>query len=189
MGLTLRRERYRRGGSGRSVNMCPQRVFSITAGVPQPCQNTYKTPGPFSVCLHTPQVQAEATIMLSSSWLVVFATLAWIIWRLFSRFLLKSPLDNIPGPPRSSILRGTAYNYGRASSQLMFPTGNFGDLFNRHAWDFFDNISRAYGPVLKLHGALGVCSDLSTVFIISSLNFTSQGYYMYMIRRLSTASS
>lgn len=127
--------------------------------------------------------------MLSSSWLVVFATVAWIIWRLSSRFLLKSPLDNIPGPPRSSIIRGTTYNYGRGASQLIFLTGNFGDLFNRHAWDFFDNISRAYGPVLKLHGALGVCSDLSAVFKVSLLDYISQERCMCTIRKLSTASS
>lgn len=39
-------------------------------------------------------------------WLAVLASIAWILWKLFSRFLLNSPLDNVPGPPRSSILRG-----------------------------------------------------------------------------------
>ncbi|KIP02196.1 hypothetical protein PHLGIDRAFT_20511 [Phlebiopsis gigantea 11061_1 CR5-6] len=59
-------------------------------------------------------------------------------WKLFCEYFTKSPLDNIPGPERTSFWRG-----------------NQGDLFNRHAWGFHDRLREKYGPVTKFHGPLG----------------------------------
>ncbi|KAL1743131.1 cytochrome P450 [Schizophyllum fasciatum] len=60
------------------------------------------------------------------------------IWRVLSRYLLKSPLDNIPGP----------------SSQSLF-SGNFRQLFNPDAWAFHEELARTYGTVIRTTGLLG----------------------------------
>lgn len=46
--------------------------------------------------------------MLSVPWLVVFFSASWIVFKLFYRILWRSPLDNLPGPPRTSILTGAS---------------------------------------------------------------------------------
>ncbi|EKM49765.1 uncharacterized protein PHACADRAFT_265429 [Phanerochaete carnosa HHB-10118-sp] len=76
--------------------------------------------------------------MTSSLQLILLAALAWALWRLFRTFVIRSPLDNIPGPQRSS-----------------FWTGNIKDLFNRHGWNFHDTIAQQYGPVSKVYTAFG----------------------------------
>ncbi|KAI0789219.1 cytochrome P450 [Abortiporus biennis] len=62
----------------------------------------------------------------------------WVVWKISSRFLGRSPLDNIPGPKFNSIL-----------------TGNLGQMFNRHGWGFQYELGEKYGPVVKLNGILG----------------------------------
>ncbi|EKM49764.1 uncharacterized protein PHACADRAFT_265422 [Phanerochaete carnosa HHB-10118-sp] len=76
--------------------------------------------------------------MTSPLQFTLLAALAWTLWRLCRNFLVRSPLDNIPGPQRSS-----------------FWTGNIKNLFNRHGWDFHDTISQQYGPVSKVYTAFG----------------------------------
>ena len=31
---------------------------------------------------------------------------SWALWRIFGRFIVRSPLDNIPGPPPTNWLKG-----------------------------------------------------------------------------------
>ncbi|KIP02197.1 hypothetical protein PHLGIDRAFT_122687 [Phlebiopsis gigantea 11061_1 CR5-6] len=61
-----------------------------------------------------------------------------LLWTLFKSYFTRSPLDNIPGPARTSFWRG-----------------NQGDLFNRFAWEFHDGMRVKYGPVAKFYGPLG----------------------------------
>nr|BAL05087.1 cytochrome P450 [Phanerodontia chrysosporium] len=70
--------------------------------------------------------------------LVLVATAAWALWRLFRHYILRSPLDNIPGPASSS-----------------FIYGNLKEMFNRHGWGFHDTIIRQYGPIATVHSMLG----------------------------------
>ncbi|KAI0941738.1 hypothetical protein AcW1_003543 [Taiwanofungus camphoratus] len=60
------------------------------------------------------------------------------LWRLFKRLVMPSPLDNIPGPPRKSFIKG-----------------NLEQVFDRHGWDFQREISEKYGSVVRLHGLFG----------------------------------
>ncbi|KAI0789222.1 cytochrome P450 [Abortiporus biennis] len=69
----------------------------------------------------------------------ILAFAAWVVWKIAHRFLVKSPLDNIPGPKSTSIL-----------------TGNLSQMFDRHGWDFHREIGEKYGPIVKLNGILGV---------------------------------
>ncbi|KAF8198596.1 cytochrome P450 [Pholiota molesta] len=43
----------------------------------------------------------------------------WLLWKTLKQWVLKSPLDNIPGPPAES-----------------FWTGVFGKIFNNNAWEY-----------------------------------------------------
>ncbi|KAL1702345.1 cytochrome P450 [Schizophyllum commune] len=66
----------------------------------------------------------------------LFATrLAW--WTL-QRFVLKNPLDNVPGPEPDSLLMG-----------------NFKRLFSVNGWDWHRDLFAKYGRVVRLTGMLG----------------------------------
>ncbi|KAF7365772.1 putative cytochrome P450 4d20 [Mycena venus] len=63
--------------------------------------------------------------------------LAWVLWRVVLSLCTKSPLDNIPGPSRQSIL-----------------TGNLRALLNRNGWDFHNKIVQQYGGVVRIDGPM-----------------------------------
>ncbi|KAI0355211.1 cytochrome P450 [Trametes cingulata] len=66
---------------------------------------------------------------------VAGAAFLYVLWQLFREFFVRSPLDNLPGPPTSSFLQG-----------------HIPDLFKPGG---LQHISDAYGPVLKLRAILG----------------------------------
>ncbi|KAI0789221.1 cytochrome P450 [Abortiporus biennis] len=69
---------------------------------------------------------------------VVLSVVAWVVWKVAYRFFVRTSLDNIPGPKSKSIL-----------------TGNLGQMFDRHGWDFHHELGQRYGPIVKLSGILG----------------------------------
>ncbi|KAI5889790.1 cytochrome P450 [Schizophyllum commune H4-8] len=69
---------------------------------------------------------------------VVALAVGRVLWRVLSRYLLRSSLDNIPGPPPESIL-----------------SGNFRQMFSPTAWAFHDKLANEYGPVVRTTGLLG----------------------------------
>ncbi|KAL1658452.1 cytochrome P450 [Schizophyllum commune] len=77
--------------------------------------------------------------MLTNTLLVVVAlAVGRVLWRVLSRYLLRSPLDNIPGPPPESML-----------------SGNFRQMFSPTAWAFHDKLANEYGSVVRTTGLLG----------------------------------
>ena len=36
----------------------------------------------------------------------VICAVSWVLWKYFRQVVVKSPLDNIPGPPSQSFLYG-----------------------------------------------------------------------------------
>ncbi|KAF5382086.1 hypothetical protein D9615_004310 [Tricholomella constricta] len=64
--------------------------------------------------------------------------LSWAFWRLSSRFIVKTDLNNIAGPPSNS-----------------FWKGNFGQLFNVDGWDFHRDIAEKFGKVILINGLFG----------------------------------
>ncbi|KAM5539995.1 hypothetical protein V8D89_006327 [Ganoderma adspersum] len=62
----------------------------------------------------------------------------YFIWSLFRDFLVRSPLDKIPGPPSGSII-----------------SGNMFQIFNHNSWKFVDDLIQTYGPLAKAHGFFG----------------------------------
>ncbi|KAI0086779.1 cytochrome P450 [Irpex rosettiformis] len=65
------------------------------------------------------------------------ATFVWILWKVFRHYILPSPLDSIPGPPRQSFL-----------------LGNMAIFLGREGWEFYDKL-RGVGSVSRLDGILG----------------------------------
>ncbi|KAL1756807.1 cytochrome P450 [Schizophyllum commune] len=63
---------------------------------------------------------------------------ARLFWRFVNRFVLRTPLDNIPGPASPSVL-----------------TGNFQQLYSVSGWEFHAKLAREYGSVVRLTGPLG----------------------------------
>ncbi|KAI0092453.1 cytochrome P450 [Irpex rosettiformis] len=62
----------------------------------------------------------------------------WLLWRVFGAYLQRSPLDNVPGPERTSFLRG-----------------NISDIFDRHGWQYHDRLANEFPAVAKYHGPFG----------------------------------
>ncbi|KAI0365140.1 cytochrome P450 [Pilatotrama ljubarskyi] len=63
---------------------------------------------------------------------------AFVLWKYFRQLFVKSPLDNIPGPPSESFL------YGHLQQML-----------DRHAWPMYEYLTDSYKGVVRLAGPLG----------------------------------
>ncbi|KAI0079855.1 cytochrome P450 [Panus rudis PR-1116 ss-1] len=77
--------------------------------------------------------------IVQSSLLQAAATfaIAWVIWKAVKNYLIPSPLDKIPGPPPSSIIKG-----------------NIDQLFSRQGWVFHDDVGEKYNYVVRITGFL-----------------------------------
>lgn len=83
---------------------------------------------------------------------------SWLLWKYFRQVFIKSPLDNIPGPPRESLLFGEITEYGVTRCSVTdYLTGNLRQILERHAWPVYQHLTEAYPGIVKLAGPLGVC--------------------------------
>ncbi|EPT02239.1 hypothetical protein FOMPIDRAFT_1047944 [Fomitopsis schrenkii] len=69
---------------------------------------------------------------------VVLVGAAYTVISILKNYVVRSPLDNIPRPPRGHWMYG-----------------NLRQLFSRNGWEFNNSINSDYGPVVKLHGMFG----------------------------------
>ena len=88
----------------------------------------------------------------------------WVVWRFVRRFVTTSSLDNIPGPKPQSWWRGNALLihrwqiwHGLLTNVPLPPIGSLYQFFDRHGWEFQDELGENYEPVVKLNGLFGVC--------------------------------
>ncbi|KAI0718780.1 cytochrome P450 [Cerioporus squamosus] len=63
---------------------------------------------------------------------------SWFLWKYFRQVVVKSPLDNIPGPPSGSFLYG-----------------NYKQILDRNGWGFLSYLTDSYPGIAKLYGPLG----------------------------------
>ncbi|KAL4249729.1 Cytochrome P450 superfamily protein [Abortiporus biennis] len=68
----------------------------------------------------------------------VFFLVAWVGWKIVRRLLVKSPLDKIPGPTPTSLLKG-----------------NLPQLFERSNLATHEEIGEKYGPIVRVTGLFG----------------------------------
>lgn len=124
-----------------------------------------------------------------------------IWWKLFREYFVKSPLDEIPGPPSSSLLLGECFGdpFFSFSARIKcwsahVSTGNIGDVHNPNAWkyhyDVFEKCELGFpllehmwvhegdcddaftdGSIMTMRGLLGVSPD---IFFFNHL-FLSEG--------------
>lgn len=73
---------------------------------------------------------------LPQSALVLITVLT--VWQLLRRFVAKDSLDNIPGPPSSSFIKG-----------------NIGELFDVNGWEFHRKIRDQFGRIALIYGVFG----------------------------------
>jgi hypothetical protein len=87
----------------------------------------------------------------------LLCTFSWVLWKVVTQFVVKHPLDEIPGPPPQSYLWGP-FDSDFASIDLLTNciTGNFKQVFNTQSWAFHQNLVDQYGGVAKIRGAFGV---------------------------------
>lgn len=64
--------------------------------------------------------------------------LSFAFWRVVRQYIVKTSLDNIPGPPSPSFFQG-----------------NFRQLFTIYGWDFHKDIAAKYGGVVKVKALFG----------------------------------
>ncbi|KAF9459159.1 cytochrome P450 [Collybia nuda] len=69
---------------------------------------------------------------------IALYVISWVLWRLLRRIVVKSDVDNIPGPASHS-----------------FWKGNFGELFNINAWKYHEELTQQYGKVVRINALLG----------------------------------
>ncbi|KAI0738093.1 cytochrome P450 [Daedaleopsis nitida] len=76
---------------------------------------------------------------ISPQTLVVTAlsAVAYLLWRVFYNYLVRYSLDNVPGPPPTSFLRGNT------------------ELGGRYRWKRLAAVASTYGPVTLLRGIFG----------------------------------
>ncbi|KAI0355248.1 cytochrome P450 [Trametes cingulata] len=71
----------------------------------------------------------------------VICGVSWFLWKYFRQIFVKSPLDNIPGPP--------------SQSSLLSYAGHLQQMLDRHAWPMYKYLTDSYKGVVRLAGPLG----------------------------------
>ncbi|KAI0716977.1 cytochrome P450 [Earliella scabrosa] len=69
---------------------------------------------------------------------VIICGTGWFLWRLLRPYVVKSALDNLPGPPNPSFLYG-----------------NLKQVYDKNGWAFHRELGEKYGPAVQLHGKFG----------------------------------
>ncbi|KIJ63129.1 hypothetical protein HYDPIDRAFT_113701 [Hydnomerulius pinastri MD-312] len=75
------------------------------------------------------------TTVLQGLFGAVVLSVSYLLWRIY---LMRNPMDNIPGPPRQS-----------------WWLGNLGQVFHPYGLDFHQMLADQYGPVVKFYGIFG----------------------------------
>ena len=89
------------------------------------------------------------------------ATVTYTLWWVFGDYLLRSPLDNLPGPAPSLFTFGWSLLKLKKIA-LTCPCSVYldvGEAAVRQAWKFWANHAKTYGGVSLIYGLLGVSSN------------------------------
>ncbi|KAH8115657.1 cytochrome P450 [Phellopilus nigrolimitatus] len=79
-------------------------------------------------------------MIISNSTAQVFAVVlgTYALWRVLKNFFVKTPLSNIPGPPKASWLKG-----------------NFDQVYSNNGWEFHRKLYEDYGGAVRVDMMLG----------------------------------
>ena len=109
---------------------------------------------------------SQAYVLIMSGILVLFSIAVWVTVKVLSRVFSSSTLDTIPGPSSGSFMTGKNHvpTYLCQKIQTRYGLGNFGRMFDRHGWNFVDDLGENYGSVVRLMGPMGVSFVFSSSF-------------------------
>ena len=90
----------------------------------------------------------------------LFYIFLWVLWGALKQFVVRHPLDDIPGPPPQSYLWGK-FCFRPSGGHLVFIrglvlAGNFKQMFNPQSWAFHQNLVDQYGGIAKIYGTFAV---------------------------------
>ena len=95
---------------------------------------------------------------------VLICTSTWFLWKFFRQSVVKSNLDNIPGPASPSFWYG-AYRGDVSLSSLRdahfnlctpCSAGHVQKLRDKQGWAFHQELADKYPAVVRLAGTMGV---------------------------------
>ena len=94
---------------------------------------------------------------LSGLAIALLLGVSYVALKILKSFLVRSPLDNIPGPPAVNWMNGEQlWDSFSPSPDPMQLSGNFKQLLSRTGWDFYSHLTHDYGTVVKFHSMFGV---------------------------------
>ena len=101
-------------------------------------------------------------IFLRLAQAAAICAVSWFLWKYFRQIVIKSPLDNIPGPPPGSFLYGQSESDTACTSEAdilaiySVNTGNLRQILPKDGWGFIQHLTETYPGVARLTGPLGV---------------------------------
>jgi hypothetical protein len=105
---------------------------------------------------------ADLHLQFSFQNALLSSVFAWVFWIFLKHFVIKHPLDNIPGPSSPSFLTGGyLVPFASLSTSLRanhLRAGNVGQMTDPLGWSFHKHLIDVFGGVAKYHGLFGVCS-------------------------------
>jgi len=80
---------------------------------------------------------------------IIAYTLYQAFWPILRRLVIKTDLDNVPGPASHSLLKGALlWPLSLLLDGWYTRTGNFSKIYNIDAWDFHDEIAQKCRPFI-----------------------------------------
>lgn len=122
----------------------------------------------------------ESTIKITLPQVALALSVLFVSVLFLRRFVIRSSLDNIPGPARTSWFSGTSFMPSRVNETHSQPNaGNMKEYFAPDCWDYRDELGRKYPRVALLHGMFGVCSLLSHISMHRPDDLQSKSLQIY----------
>lgn len=93
----------------------------------------------------------------------VICGITWMLWRFCRQWVVKSSLDNIPGPSSNSWVYGTKISVLpllKSYLTLSLCIGNLSQLLALDSWPFHNYLLENYPGIASLKGSFGV-SDVT----------------------------
>lgn len=85
------------------------------------------------------------------------ATVSYALWFLLRPYVVKSCLQNIPGPKSTSWWKGESDVLMSEFEAYSPSEGNFHQVFDRNGWQFHDMLLKKFGSIVKINMLFGVC--------------------------------
>ena len=104
----------------------------------------------------------ESTIEITPPQVALALSLLFVSVLFLRRFVVKSSLDNVPGPARTSWFSGRSFMPSQVNATHSQPhcPGNMNEYFAPDCWEYRDDLGRKYPRVALLHGMFGAMYDV-----------------------------